>query len=102
MDLNNIRQKWNGSETFKLACGKGHSKMVEFFMEKAAILKIDLPPQNWNGNEAFRKACEKNHTNLAEIFLRNSVELNIEINPLNCRLVECDFPELGHVVNKEF
>jgi hypothetical protein len=33
---------------------------------------------------------------------RRDIELNIEINPLNVRLVECDFPELAHVVNQEF
>ena len=33
---------------------------------------------------------------------RRNIELNIEINPLNVRIVECDFPELAHVTNKEF
>lgn len=33
---------------------------------------------------------------------KRNIELNIEINPLNVRLVECTFPELAHVVNKEY
>jgi hypothetical protein len=33
---------------------------------------------------------------------RRNFELNIEINPLNVRLVECDFPELAHVVGVEY
>ena len=33
---------------------------------------------------------------------RRQIELNIEINPLNVRLVECDFPELAHILNKEY
>ena len=33
---------------------------------------------------------------------RRNIELNIEINPLYCKLVECTYPELSHVVNKEY
>ena len=28
--------------------------------------------------------------------------MNIEINPLYVRLIECNFPELTHVANKEY
>jgi len=33
---------------------------------------------------------------------KRNIEMNIEINPLYVRLIECDFPELAHVANKEY
>ena len=32
---------------------------------------------------------------------RRNIELNIQINPLNVKLIECDFPELAHLLDKE-
>ena len=39
---------------------------------------------------------------LLTVKTRRGIDLNIQINPLNCKLVECDFPELAHILNKEF
>ena len=93
-EKNNPLTKWNptrslrfnfttknnfGQTGFHLACGTGHSKVVEVLIERSESLNFDLTAKNDYGHTGFHLACASGHTNVIKVLNDKSESLKIDL-----------------------
>ena len=93
-EKNNPLTKWNptkslsfdftaknnfGHNGFHLACGAGHSKVVELLINRSESLNFDLTAKNVSGHTGFHLACAAGHTNVVEVLKDKSEYLKIDL-----------------------
>ena len=68
-----------GQTGFHLACGVGHTKVVELLIDRSESLKFDLAAKNVNGHTGFHLACAGGHTDVVEMLKDKSESLKIDL-----------------------
>ena len=92
-EKNNPLTKWNPTKSlrfdftakknfgltgFHVACGTGHSKVVEVLIERSESLNFDLTSKNDYGHTGFHLACASGHTKVVEVLKEKSEYLKID------------------------
>ena len=93
-EKNNPLTKWNptkslrfdftaknnfGQTGFHLACGAGHSKVVEVLVDRSESLNFDLTAKNDFGHTGFHLACAAGHIKVVEVLKDKSEYLKIDL-----------------------
>ena len=75
-----------GLTGFHLACKQGHANVVKVFMQKAAILGIDLEAKEATyGYTGFLWACTGGHSDVVKIFMKNAAIIDLNYKDIKGR-----------------
>ena len=75
-----IEDEDSTNKAFQSAYKNGHSKMVEFLIQKSVKFNINLNAKGVYSWTAFQFACKEGHSKIAEILVQKSNEFRIDIN----------------------